>query len=158
MSEKIIRVRVSYTIDINKNLNSYTFFKMYIYLNIYMYQWLKTIYDVVKTPTTTKNPEKKPPPEIQIAAILSIENMYQECTIFKICCGLFVSYFSTCIRKLNSLLFIKTIMVYVYFRFLWLLCGCNTSDCLKSKEITIISLIKLTEFLGKNKQTFSICL
>lgn len=78
MSEKIIRVRVSYTIDINKNLNSYTFFKMYIYLNIYMYQWLKTIYDVVKTPTTTKNPEKKTPPEIQIAAILPIENMYQE--------------------------------------------------------------------------------
>lgn len=44
-----------------------------------MYQWLKTMYDVVKTPTTTtKKPRKKPPPEIQIAAILSIENMYQE--------------------------------------------------------------------------------
>lgn len=43
-----------------------------------MYQWLKTMYDVVKAPTTTtKNPEKTPP-EIQIAAILSIENMYQE--------------------------------------------------------------------------------
>lgn len=50
---------------------------MYIYLNIYMYQWLKTMHDVVKTPTT-KNPEKKTPPKIQIAAILSIENMYLE--------------------------------------------------------------------------------
>lgn len=50
--------------------------------------------------------------------------------------------------------FIKTIMVYVYFRFLWLLCGCNTSDYLKSKEITIISLIKLTEFLGKTNPNF----
>lgn len=44
-----------------------------------MYQWLKTMYDVVKTPTTTKNQEKNPP-ETQIAAILSIENMYQELT------------------------------------------------------------------------------
>lgn len=25
-----------------------------------MYQWLKTMYDVVKTPTTTKTPEKPP--------------------------------------------------------------------------------------------------
>lgn len=34
---------------------------MYIYLNIYMYQWLKTMYDVVKAPTTTtKKPEKNP--------------------------------------------------------------------------------------------------
>lgn len=43
-----------------------------------MYQWLKTMYDVVKTPPTTKKTRKNPPPEIQIAAILSIENMYQE--------------------------------------------------------------------------------
>lgn len=36
------------------------------------------MYDVVKTPTTTKKPRKKNPPEIQIATILPIENMYQE--------------------------------------------------------------------------------
>lgn len=152
MSEKIIRVRVSYTIDINKNLNSYTFFKMYIYLNIYMYQWLKTMYDVVKAPTTTtKNPEKNPtrnPNRCYFVNRKYVSRMYHIQNLLWV----------FCLRKPNSLLFIKTIMVYVYFRFLWLLCGCNTSDCLKSKEITIISLIKLTEFLGKNKQTFSICL
>lgn len=124
-----------------------------------MYQWLKTMYDVVKTPTTTKKPRKKPPTRNPNRCYF-VNRKYvsriniQWCTIFKICCGLFVSYLSTCIRKLNSLLFIKTIMVYVYFRFLWLLCGCNTSDYLKSKEITIISLIKLTEFLGKTNPNF----
>lgn len=131
---------------------------MYIYLNIYMYQWLKTMHDIVKTPTT-KNPEKKTPTRNPNRCYF-VNRKYvsriniQWCTIFKICCGLFVSYFSTCIKKLNSLLFIKTIMVYVYFRFLWLLCGCNTSDNLKSKEITIISLIKLTAFLGKKNKLF----
>lgn len=117
---------------------------------------------VVKTPPTTKKRKKKPKkPTRNPNRCYFVKRKYvsriniQWCTIFKICCGLFVSYFSTCIRKLNSLLFIKTIMVYFYFRFLWLLCGCNTSDNLKSKEITVISLIKLTDFLAKKKHFFN---